>query len=407
MLDSIYVGLTGLTGFSNGLRNISNNVANINSPGFKGSDLQFQDLFYHFQAGVNTNGDQASLFKGSGLGIGGTTILFKQGELRQTGGDLDTAIQGNGFFVLRQDTKTLFTRDGQFIIGADGFLTDRAGDARIQGLVNGQLVDIDTSPFRISPAKPTATVKFAGNLSSGDSDGLQVISNLTVFNVTGGSQTLKVTFTNNGAVTPRSWLIRVEDAAGNLIDDTGQIQFNGDGSPLDGFTTHTFTLRPPGGVAPQSVTFDFGIAGGFSGATNFSAGADSTLAVTSQDGFASGAITKATFDTDGTLVLTYSNGQTAKPAQLALAWFDFLQGLEPTAGNDFENSAGLTMQLGTAQTSLFGSITAGSIESANVDLGQEFTDLVVIQRGYQASSQVITVANEMIQTLLDIKGGRG
>jgi flagellar hook protein FlgE len=406
MLDSIYVGLTGLTGFSDGLRNISNNVANINTPGFKGTDLQFQDLFYHFQAGVNTNGDQSSLFKGSGLSIGGTTILFRQGELRQTGNDLDTAIQGNGFFVLRQDDKTLFTRDGQFSIDADGFLTNRAGDARIQGLVNGQLVDIDTGPVRISPAKATATVKFAGNLSSGDSDGVQVISNLTVFDGAGGSQTLKVTFTNNSAVTPRSWLIRVEDAAGNLIDDTGEIQFNGDGSPLAGFTTHTFTFTPPGG-APQSITFDFGIAGGFSGATNFSAGADSTLAVSSQDGFASGAITKATVGPDGTLILTYSNGQTAKPAQLALAWFDFLQGLEPTGGNDFENSAGLTMRLGTAQTSLFGSITAGSIESANVDLGQEFTDLVVIQRGYQASSQVITVANEMIQTLLDIKGPRG
>ncbi len=208
-------------------------------------------------------------------------------------------------------------------------------------------------------------------------------------------------------MTPRSWLIRIEDAAGNLVDDTGQVQFQGDGSPLDGFNTHTFTFTPPGAAGPQSITFDFGPAGGFSGATNFSAGPDSTLAVSSQDGFASGAITKATIDTNGTLVLTYSNGQTAKPAQLALAWFDFLQGLEPTGGNNFENSAGLKMQLGTANTSLFGSITAGSIESANVDLGQEFTDLVVIQRGYQASSQVITTANEMIQTLLDIKGPRG
>jgi len=184
MLDSIYVGLTGLTGFSNGLRNISNNVANINSPGFKGSDLQFQDLFYHFQAGVNTNGDQASLFKGSGLGIGGTTILFKQGELRpdrRRSGHGDTGQRVLRLAPGHQDA--LHPR--RSIHHRRGRISHRPrGDARIQGLVNGQLVDIDTSPFRISPAKPTATVKFAGNLSSGDSDGLQVISNLTVFNVT-------------------------------------------------------------------------------------------------------------------------------------------------------------------------------------------------------------------------------
>src|SRR5260221_6353189 len=170
MLDSIYVGLTGLTGFSNGLRNISNNVTNINSPGFKGSELQFQDLFYRFQAGVNANGDQSSLFAGSGLGIGGTTILFRQGELRQTGNDLDTAIQGNGFFVLRQDDKMFFTRDGQFSLDADGFLVTRAGDARVQALVNGQLADISTGALRVSPPKATTTVKFSGNLSANDSD---------------------------------------------------------------------------------------------------------------------------------------------------------------------------------------------------------------------------------------------
>jgi flagellar hook protein FlgE len=406
MLDTIYVGLTGLTGFSEGLRTISNNVANINTPGFKGTELQFQDLFYRTQAGVNADGDQAGRSFGSGLGAGGTTILFKQGQLRQTGNDLDAAIEGNGFYVLRQDGKTFFTRAGQFTFDADGFLVAQQGGARVQGLVNGRLQDINISAFKVSKAGVTTTVKFAGNLSVNDSDNQQVISNLNVFDALGGSHALTVTLTNNGAVTPRSWLIRVEDEAGNLVDDTGEIRFQGDGSPLDGFTTHTFTFVPVGGT-PLDLTLDFGLPGGFSGATNFSAGPDSTLAVSSQDGFASGALTRATFDPDGTLVLSYSNAQTAKPAQLALAWFDFLQGLELSGGNRFENNEGLTMRLGAAQSSLFGHITAGSVEGANVDLGQEFTDLIVVQRGYQASSQVISVANEMIQQLLDLRGQRG
>jgi flagellar hook protein FlgE len=131
MLDSIYVGLTGLTGYSKGLNNISNNVANLNTAGFKSSQLQFSDLFYRYQTSGESGGDGSSYAQGSGVNAGTSTMVFKQGELRATGNDQDVAVDGNGLFVLRKDGQTFYTRAGQFSFDADGFqeTTRRASPA--------------------------------------------------------------------------------------------------------------------------------------------------------------------------------------------------------------------------------------------------------------------------------------
>ena len=409
MLDTIYIGLTGLTGFSDGLKNISNNVANVNTPGFKGTQLKFEDLFYQLQSGTGNGSDQSGMFMGAGMQAGGSTITFKQGDVKSTGNDLDAAVNGNGFFVIKAaDGTTSYTRDGEFSIDSSGFLVTRGGTSRVQGIENGNLVDINIADLRVSPARATATIKFTGNLSVDDSDNTQRVSGIPVFGADGGNNPLTITFTKDTSIgaAPRTWKITIDDAAGNLVDDTGSIVFNGDGSPQVGTETHSFVFTPVGGQ-PMTLTLDFGTAGSFSGATNFSAGADSTLALSSQDGLAAGALTKTTFDADGKLALTYSNGRKDSHGQLALAWFDFLQGLQPAGKASFDNNTNLPIRLGAANTSLFGGIQAGSIESSNVDLSQEFTDLIVIQRGFQGSSQVVTVANEMMQQLLDIQNGGG
>src|SRR6476660_1031496 len=123
MFDSIYVGLTGLLAFSQDLTIIGNNVANLNTPGFKSSQLQFADLFYRSQFGDNNRQDsQVRVDVGSGVGTNGTRIIFSQGELKATGNDQDVAITGNGFFVLRKDGNIVYTRAGQFSFDADGNL---------------------------------------------------------------------------------------------------------------------------------------------------------------------------------------------------------------------------------------------------------------------------------------------
>lgn len=383
MLDSIYIGLTGMTSFQRNLGVIGNNVSNLNSPGFKASELTLSDLR-----------------DGAGVVPGTTRVMFKQGALRQTGSATDVAVDGNGFFVLREGDKTFYTRDGSFQFDADGFLV--SDKARVAAFSGGSLRDVSIAGIRGSAPRATATVRLVDNLSSGDTDHDVTVG---VFDVQGTSHSLTLHLTNNNAVTPRSWLLEVRDETGTALS-SGEIRFNGDGSPATGFSSHTFTFTPLGGVPSSQIVLDFGQPGGFAGATNFSAGTDSTLRLGSQDGFAPGALQSVTFDADGVLVAKYSNGQTLRDQRLALAFFDLPQDLEAAGAARFENRTGQRVVLGNAHEGVFGAIAPESLESANVDLAAQFSELIISQRGYQSSSQVVSTANELIQQLLDLHSRR-
>jgi flagellar hook protein FlgE len=401
MFESIYLGLTGLTTFSRNLTVIGNNVSNLNTPGFKASQLAFSDLVYANQFSDRNDGAGSSLQLGQGVGSAGTRLLFTQGALRDTGNPTDLAIDGNGFFVTRRDDgSTVYTRAGDFEFDPAGFLVSRSG-ARVAALAGGGLEDVNIAGIRTSPPRATSTIRLLDNLSSGDTTHDVAV---TVFDAAGGSHALTLRFNNNNAVEPRSWLIEVRDATDAVLS-TGEIRFNGDGSPQAGFSTHAFTLARPG-VPATPITLDFGTPGMFSGATHFSAGADSTLRLGSQDGFAAGALTESSFDARGVLVASYSNGQTQTHQRLAIAFFDFPQDLEAVGDAGFENRGAQRVQLGAAGDGVFGQLAAESLESANVDLAGQFSELIVSQRGYQASSQVVSTANEMIQQLFDIRSRR-
>jgi len=403
MLTSIYTGLTGLVGFSNGLNVISNNVANINTPGYKGSTLQFQDLYYSYQIAGDSGGDRSSLQIGSGVGTGVTTILFQQGELRDTQNPLDVAIDGNGFFILRKDGNVLYTRAGQFGFDSDGYLIDKITGARVAALGdNGELTDINIDDLRINPPVATTEVTFVGNLSTGSQQHL--VPNMEVYDALGDTHDLSLTFINNSATTVGSWTVEVRDDTGTLLS-TGEIRFQGDGTPEDGFSSMTFTYAPAG-ANPQDITLDFGTPGSTTGATNYSTGTISNLQADSQNGREMGALINITFTEEGYLELSYSNGETIEDARLALAWFDNLQSLEQAGNSVFINVNDQAVRIDAPGESVMGKIAAGKIEMSNVELTGQFTDMVIIQRGYQASSQVISVSNEMIQQLFDMKARR-
>jgi flagellar hook protein FlgE len=257
------------------------------------------------------------------------------------------------------------------------------------------LRDINISGLRSSRPKATSSIKLVDSLSTNDNS--FDLNNVVINDALGATHTLAVHFDNNKAVTPGSWLIKVKE--GNNVISSGEIRFQGNGTPAAGFESHTFTYTPTNGAAPQTVTLDFKDANSFSSAA-------SSLKMGSQDGFAAGSLTKATFDADGFLVMTYSNGQTVKQDRLALAWFNNVQELELAGGNMLLNSSGQTPQLGGPGTSVFGKVKGGSIELSNVDLAQQFSELIITQRGYQASSQIISASNEMLQQLFDLKGKR-
>lgn len=404
MIDSIFIGTSGLVGYSKNLSLIGNNVANLNTVGFKTSQMQFADLFYRtsFGDGAASGGDQ-QLSMGSGLGTAGTQRVFKQGELRVTNNDQDVAIDGSGFFVLRKDSETFYTRAGQFSFNADGILVDRGG-MRVAALGGSSLQDIDIRGQRSSPGKPTGRVEFAGTLNSNASSTTPfTVSGVTAFDRLGRSYTGSVVFTNNGVATPGSWLVEARDAQGGRVG-AGEIRFNGDGTPAAGFNSVEFVLAPEG-VDPNTVSLFFGDPGTAGGARSLSASA-SDLRVERQDGFGVGALLKATFDVAGQLVLSYSNGQTVQGATLALATFNDLQALTQTEGSLFKAGAIEAPSIGGAGTGPRGKIATSQVELGNVDLAQEFSDLIVTQRGYQASSQVISTANELIQQLFDLRTRR-
>jgi len=244
----------------------------------------------------------------------------------------------------------------------------------------------------------TSLIRVTGNLSPGSASA--DLTNVAVIDANGNSRTLAFKFTRDSADATH-WFVEVRDENSQLLG-TGEIRFQPNGSPAQDASKFSFSLAAGG--AP--ITVDIGDPGTFSGLTNFSGPSQSNLQVLSQDGTAAGSLTNATFDESGTLRLTYSNGKTVSGPSLALAWFDDLQGLRLSGGSVFVNDGNQAPTVGTAHAGIMGRIAAGKVELSNVELTEQFTDLIILQRGYQASSQVTSVANEMIQQLIEMQAKR-
>ncbi|HSV79496.1 MAG TPA: flagellar hook-basal body complex protein [Ramlibacter sp.] len=390
MLDSIHVGMTGLAGYARGLRVIANNTANLHTPGFKGSRLQFTDLFY---ASAGTAGGSTEQL-GHGLGTAGTQLDFRAGELRQTGNDFDLALDGEGLFTLQAaDGGRRYARAGQFEFNADGVFIDRIDGSRVLGLdAAGNEVDIRLDGLRSSAGQATATARFTGNLSSTVSE--HTVNSVKVHDALGEEHVLSLKFTRDGAAEAASWKLELFDGATSV--GTGQLVFE-DGRPSAATARPVFTYAPAGRT-PVPITFDFS-----SDVTSFASGNLSSLALSGQDGYAPGALTKLGFDARGALVATYTNGQMAQGARLLLGRFLAPDAVQAVGGNRFVATSGSGWQAGGAGDGGFGAVRAGVLEVSNVDLSREFSDLVILQRGYQASSQVISTANDMLQELFRMK----
>lgn len=390
MLESIYVGMSGLTGYSQGLRVIANNTANLNTPGFKGASLQFADMFY---ANSDSAGSESSARNqvGYGLTTYTTSLNFKQGDLRQTGNTLDLAVDGQGLFVLRNaDGELRYSRAGQFEFNGDGLLVTRTDGSQVMSADGaGNFVPITLADQRINAAKATTTVAFQGNLPSTTAN-TQTVSNLVVIDSLGGEHTLSLSFTR----TDQKWAVKVLE--GTTVVGTGTLEF-ANGKP----TAETAKLKvdyKPAGQEAMPLEFDF------SGEVrSFASGDISTLAVTRQDGYKLGALSSVSFDATGKLVLAYTNQQTVKGQQIALARFDASDAVEAAGDNQFRATDASAWHTGVADGLTFGSIRSGVLELSNVDLSQQFSDLVIMQRGYQASSQIVSTANEMLQQLFSMK----
>ena len=389
MSDAIFTAETGLRAFEAGLQAISNDSANLDTPGYKGSSVLFADL-----VGGGANGGT-----GDGVTTLGTTIDFSAGQMQSDGNPLDLAIDGNGYFILRDANGAIhYTQDGQFEFNKSGTLVSTATGEDVMAMGSGGgLVPITINSLQTNPAAATSTVTFSGALLS--SATTATVSGVTVIDAAGNSHTLSLGLT---ASTPAgSWTTALTDVTPNSATE-GTISF--------GTNPNSFTLGAGGAPTPTSLSATYTAPDGaqqvvkldFSNVTSISTGTSSTVEFASQNGYGTGTLNSETFDSTGTLNLTFSNGQTTTGGQLALATFNSPDDVVALKSNEFAAKNGQSWQVGVAGAGTFGSVQSGEIEGSNVDLSQEFSNLVIMQRGYQACSQVISTASDMLSSLFDM-----
>lgn len=391
MINTINTASTGLESFAKGLSVISENVANLNTAGYKQQRISYFDL-------GDGSADDSSTKTGDGVETGTPYRQFNQGEIRKSDNDIDAAIDGPGFFVVKDTNDTVrLTRAGQFQLNSDGVLQLRDTGEHIQGLVGGtSLADITIADKRTNPAKATATIIFSNTLNLNNQT--FSIPSVDIYDAFGSKHAFKIDF-KQGAVVRENWTVTISENGAELVTDR-EIRYSaaGSGSATPEFSTIAFAYTPPNSTTSQSLTFDF------SKTNTLLSGTD--ISVTSQDGYGAGGLTKLAFDETGTLKATYSNGQTADLAQLALANTFQLERLQAVGKNQFAISDLTDLKYEKPQTGGLGKIKGSSLEASNVELTAQFSELIITQRAYQASSQVITTTNEMLAVLFELKGRR-
>lgn len=392
MFNAIYIGLTGLNAYSRGLQAVSNNVTNLNISGFKGSTVSFQN-FYGTSDGGGLSYTAESGDRGNGVGLGDSMLNMKQGELRQSDRELDLAVDGTGFLVLMDGNDMLYTRTGSFEVNKDGFIVQQGTDFRLATLdKSGRPVALSIDSSRTSAPKQTTKVTFADNLSSTTAE--FTVSDMKVYDANGGLHTWKATFKRDTAAAGSKWTVLVVDDKGTEIGSAA-LGFDSTGKVDDASKSLAFTDAANG----FTVAFDFS-----GGVTSFSSGDVVSLRAATIDGNAVGAITTVSVNAKGELELGYSNEQKVQLGAVALADFRDTGGLTQRSGGLFAYEGSGERAYLPSSDPRVGKVMGKRLEASNVDLSKEFGDLILIQRGFQAASQIVSVSNDMIQQLFGIRG---
>ena len=406
--------LSALTANATAVNITSNNLANLNTNGFKTDDVQFFELISQ-QLGGSSSANSV------GTGVSGAQAIrqFRQGSIQQSNGPLDAAINGDGFFVVKDSTgEALYTRAGSFRLGANGGLLTSTGE-KVQGWNenNGTLNlaqpvgDIQIPVNGVVPAKTTTTLSVTANLDARPAVGTtaaQFSAPMEIVDSEGGSHVLTFLFTKTAV---NAWTYTVSIPAADLQTGgttqiaTGNLAFDGTGQ----LTTPAASAGP---IALQIT----GLANGATDLTvnwNLYNGTTSTLTQyaqnsgvsgTQQDGVPAGQIVKVSMQANGLIVANYSNGQQNAVAQVALAAIRNPDTMVSAGNSNFKPTLETAAPaIGLADSGGRGKIVGGSLESSNVDIASEFTNLISFQRSYQAASKAITTVDQMLQDLIQLK----
>ena len=395
MLRSLYSGISGLRAHQTMLDVTGNNIANVNTAGFKSSTTQFQDTLSQMTQGASApqgeSGGSNPAQIGLGVRVAGVSTNFAQGSSQSTGRATDMMISGDGFFVTSKGGQQLFTRAGSMTFDAASQLVTPDGGilqgwtANNSGVVDqaGAIGDITLNPNTMI-ATPTTKVTLDGNLPSDAAVGSPDLQRVVkVYDATGAARDVTLTFSK----TATGWSAAGSDANGATASVT--LNQNADG-----------TLTPSGpfqlGAGASAITVDLSKVSGYA--------TMNSLTVAGQNGAAVGKLESFTLGNDGSLIGSFSNGTKQVLAKIALAKFTNPAGLEKAGGSSYVATANSgNVQLGAAGDPGIGTLAGGSLEMSNVDLSQEFTNLIVAQRGFQANARIITTSDEVLQELTNLK----
>jgi flagellar hook protein FlgE len=393
MLRSLYSGISGLRANQTMMDVVGNNIANVNTAGFKTSNTVFQDTLSQLVQGASAptgaRGGTNPAQIGLGVRVAAITTNFNPGAAQTTGRSSDVMIQGDGFFVERSGNQQLFTRNGALgfdatgrLVGPDGGIVQGwTADATGAINTNGPVGDLSIPLASTLAPQATTTVKLSGNLPA-DGAITSPQTSVDVYDAQGVATTLQASFQRVAGSTT-DWQVTLSDGTTTVGPNT--LSFGGAGA-----------APSPASMAFGAVTVDLSQLTGYSGL--------STLAVQSADGSAAGTLQGFAIGSDGVMTGTFSNGLTRPLGQLAVATVTNPAGLSKAGNSAYIASPNSgTVQFGTAGTGSRGALAGGALEMSNVDLAAEFTNLIVAQRGFQANSRIITAGDEILQDLVNIK----
>jgi flagellar hook protein FlgE len=423
ILSSFNIGVTGLNAAGSSMGVIGDNIANAGTHGFKSSRAEFQDMLAQSLKGID-GGDQM----GSGTKLAHITSQFTQGTVARTQNITDLAINGSGFFTVDAPFGKGYTRDGAFHFDKEGYMINGDG-YKVQGFQpdeNGNITN-KLGPIKLGntniPATATSEVKLSMNLDSREN--VKVFdpanpdktsnfnSSVTVYDSVGTARLITLYFNKTA---DGGWdyhaMVDGADAAngtpGQMVEmANGKLVFDQKGvlqEEIQGLNSFNFNK---GALAGQKITFDFGESikeggTGLDAATQF--GSKSTVARHSQDGSSAATLSSMSFNDDGVLTAVYDNGVQRELGQVAIAKFENNEGLFKTGKNLFkETRKSGQAAMGKPGADGRGEVLAKSIEQSNVDIANEFINLMGAQRNFQANTRTITTSDQMLQEVLNIK----
>ncbi len=413
MFTSFSTALSALGAHSTAIDVVGNNLANLNTPGFKASVVSFYDLVTQ-SLGAGLGETQV----GFGVARPLTLRQFSQGAIQTSTGPLDAAIQGDGFLVLKNASGgTIYGRGGNLQVSKTGALLTATGE-RVQGWVgengvvdtNGPTGDITIPVGTLRPATATENISFDMNLDATATAGPPpdtFAGSIEIFDSLGVSHIISVNFEKTA--NPGEWAYSVSipdaDVSSPLTPVTGTISFDTSGRLASPAVTDAMpTLAVTGlasGAADMNVTWGL-FNGASSRLTQFAQ--TSAISAVSQDGNPAAQLIRVGLGDSGAVLAQYSNGQQVKVGQLAMASVRNPESLLSVGNNAYQLSARSALPaIGLPGTGGRGTILGGAIENSTVDIAREFTNLIILQRGYQANSRVVTTVDEISQETINLK----